>query len=505
MTLLDAAPAQALPRAKAILSDTTLVRAGSGLLIAPNLLLAWGLRGLPAIVLAIGCALAFVLVAGLRADARSSLAAAVDKRLLATCGALSLGVLLLGGETHLFYANADWLMRDAVLSDLTRYGFPVAYRYEGEEYLLRAPLGMYLLPAALGQLAGLKAAHVALLAQNVTLLALCLYFVARLATARTEIVLSLFLLFSGLEIVPTLLISGSSFSDQIEWWFGYAQYSAHLTQLFWVPNHSLPGWWCAVLLLLFVRREIDLSVLIATFVATPLWSPLSAAGAAVLIAVVAALRARELISPRNMAAVVAGLCFVPAAVYLTIDAGTVKHFWIVGVEGFAVLYIAFIMIEIPHAGIVLACWSKIDARERSLVVASIAILLVLPFYSFGPNNDLAMRASIPALFLLAFFFARLVASMVAERQRLAIYAAVIVVVSLAAPLQEALRALFLPAYAISDCNFLSSWKRADPHHFPSNYLARRANVAPLLVEPNAPALEIEDRRCWPDHSLIGDR
>ncbi len=487
------------------LSNRLLVRIGCSLFIVPDLLLATGFRAPAALVLSLGCALALALIWRQRGDAAPLSAAAVDIRTLAACAGAAAGLLLIGGEAHLFYTNWDWLIRDAVLSDLVRQGFPLFYRYEAQDYLLRAPLGMYLLPAAIGHVAGLTAAHVALLAQNASLLTLCLYFVAQLSKARRLLsFLLLVVLFSGLDVLPQLFLHGLDMPDHLEWWSAFFQYSSHVTQLFWVPNHALPGWWFAVLLLLFARGEVDFAVLLVAFVAMLLWSPLAAIGAAPFLAIVGLRLGRGLFAPRILAAGLAGLCFTPVAIYLTIDAAAVQHFWLIFVDGFAFAYVVFIAVEIPHAAIVFAAWSKIEASDRALIATAIAILLVIPIYLFGPSNDLAMRASIVPLFLLAFGFAKVAASTPRDGKPLASIISAIAILSAATPLLEVKRAFVEPAFAISDCDFLTSWRKADPITWPSNYLARIAAVPSWLIEVNDARLTIEDRKCWPDHPRLTD-
>jgi hypothetical protein len=274
--------------------------------------------------------------------------------------------------------------------------------------------------------------------------------------------------------------------------------------LFWVPNHALPGWWTSLLLLLLAREEIDLAILAGLFAATLLWSPLAAAGAAPLIALGALRLGRGLLTPRNVAAGAAGLCFLPIALYLTIDAGSVPHGWLSATPGFLLLYAAFILVEIPHAGIVLARWTSFAESERALLAASLAVLLLLPLYSFGPNNDLAMRASIPALFLLAFAFAEIAIATPRDGGLFASAISALVIVSAATPAMEIKRALVSPAFAISDCNLLTSWRKTDSHVFPTNYLARAATAPPWLATSAGVRLELEERRCWPDHPYLPD-
>jgi len=110
------------------------------------------------------------------------------------------------------------------------------------------------------------------------------------------------------------------------------------------------------------------------------------------------------------------------------------------------------------------------------------VLLILPAFEFGHSNDLAMRASIPPLFLLAFAFARLCASLLQTKERsgLALAAGMIVLFGAATPGLEIARA-FLPAFVISDCNFLTTWRKSAPGSNGANYLSRLESMPEWLV------------------------
>ncbi len=102
----------------------------------------------------------------LRSDQPDGLAKSQGARLSAACAVAAFALTTIGGEGRLFPATADWLIRDAILHDLVQQAWPFAYRIDGKDWTLRAPLGMYLIPALCGKLAGLFAAHLALWAQN---------------------------------------------------------------------------------------------------------------------------------------------------------------------------------------------------------------------------------------------------------------------------------------------------------------------------------------------------
>ena len=101
-----------------------------------------------------------------------------------------------------------------------------------------------------------------------------------------------------------------------------------------------------------------------------------------------------------------GVAFLPIAIYLTAGSATIANGWIVGISGFVPLYLFFLVVEIPHALFLARYRETIAAEDRSLLLASVAVLLALPTYFFGPFNDLSMRGSIGPIAVLAFCFAR---------------------------------------------------------------------------------------------------
>ncbi|MEK4032796.1 hypothetical protein WOC76_02280 [Methylocystis sp. IM3] len=491
----------------------------SFLFLLPNLLFATALRPLPGVIVVAASAGAFALLWRGTRESRV-LGASVDAVSLAFCLAGGVGLCLLGGEGHFFYSTADWLIRDAVLADLVRNGTKVIYRYGDQDYLLRAPLGMYLSPAVVGRMFGLYAAHLALLAQNAVIVGAILYLTSTLAEVRKAPFILLMVMFSGLDILGVLAAEaveaakGEPFKifSHIEWWSAYfspvpLQYSSFVTQLFWVPNHMAPGWWFALIVLLHVRGEIAFSALLAACLPLLLWSPLAMLGAAPFVAWLA-LRApgRGFLTAEMVLAAMAGLCFAPVALYLVMDAGAVPHEWLAFRDGFLRTYFSFVFVEIPQAAVLVYAWRKIAGPDRGPLVLALVLLLVIPLYSFGPSNDFAMRASIPALFLLAFSFARIAVLTPRDNSAFPTLISSLVLISAATPLLE-LKNAFSGAYGVSDCNMMTAWRKTDGFAFPTNYLAREEKVLPWLISVgDGPApLTVETRRCWPDHPLLDDR
>ena len=480
----------------------------SGAFIAPDLLLAMSLRPLPGALVAAGCIGAMLLILrGGPTSASGLLARPIEGRRLAACMALALGLLILGGEAHLFYANVDWLTRDAVLADLVHAAKPV-YLAAGRLYVLRAPVGMYLTPALVGRALGLYAAHIALLAQNALVLGIALYLLALLGRGwRT---LGVLLLFGGLCVVWRVIaapLAGRmdqllSVAAPLDQWNLYFQYSSSVTQLFWVPNHALPGWWLAVLLLLYVEREVDAAVIGVSIAALALWSPLAVLTAAPLALAAAPSRLGEMVrAPRTWIGVAVASAFLPVAAYLTLAAGSICHEMSAAQPHFLGYYLIFVIIQLAAAAFIALERRRLSPRLHGLFWASVVILLALPILHYGPNNDLVMRASIPPLTVLAFCFADVLSRLRGVAPGAWRIGLLILAVGSASAGAEVARALTVARYAISDCTLLESARQLDQQGVPTNYVVAVSGVpAWLMSVPDTRPRSTKAgaaRACWP--------
>jgi len=320
---------------------------------------------------------------------------------------IALLLCLLGGEGRLLYANPDWAVRDAVLADLAARPWPVHYTAaELPALVLRAPLGLYMLPALVGQVAGLNAAHLALLAQNTLLLAGVFATVtAKVASLRTRLgVAAVFVAFSGWDVVGTqlngytLVFPGASpYAPHLEWWATPFQYSSLITDLFWAPNHALPAFALVALYTAWRSGAASSLHLAAMLGLTLLWSPLVVIGALpfVLLALLTDIGQRRmgLLAPAVLAPLAAAL--LPVAVYLTLDDAKVTQGLNTERADFLFRYARFIALDLVPLLVLGLVWVRAQPRSARLdLLACAVLLLALPFYRIGGSNDLLMRASI---------------------------------------------------------------------------------------------------------------
>lgn len=486
-----------------LVTHRALIDAVSGLFILPNVVFAGWLQPVPAGLLLAGCLVGFALIHRTpAADADGWLERPVSLGRLQMLIAVSAVIFLLGGEGHFFYPNPDWLIRDAVLADLVRGSTIPTYSLTGSDYLLRAPVGMYMLPALVGRLVGLSGAHFALLGQNSLLLGAILYILT--SGTRGPARLWILLLFAGICVLPRLTFGFDGLNTlrtarPLDEWAPGLQFSSTITQFFWVPNHALPGWWIATLALLCRRDRALLPVLLVATGSLVIWSPL-----AVLPSVPFAswllIQAgwRTLGTGRIWVGAAAAACFAPAAIYLVLGSGEIAHAVQDGSPDFLILLGLFLVVQLPSAAFVLARRKHLPDELRGLFGVSLAILVVLPFVSFGPANDLVMRSSIPALVIVALSFAEVLLRLPPEQVDWRRTGIVLVAVGSLSAVVEITRAVRTPTFAISDCTLLEASAGVGETGVPTNYIVPLSRVPDwLIVPPTTGLVSVPARQCWP--------
>jgi hypothetical protein len=485
------------------LRNRHLLFAVSGLFAASSVLLASSFTLTPA--LAVSLSIGVLLFAVASGPAGALLLRPVEWRWLGACLLIATLISVVGGQGHFVFAKDDWLYRDAVLADIVKGWLPVVYADGDQSWLLRAPLGMYLLPGALGHVFGLYAAHLAQLAQNSLIFGAILYLMTLVWPTRRLLFVALFILFSGVDAIPVLLRTGGShLFVNLAYWSEYWDYPPNLGQYVWSPNHALPGWWFATLAVLYLKKETDLATLAAISVPLALWSPLMLVGAAALFAFFV-LRAPGDMADRRFAVVCAGAAaFLPVLTYLGTDSGSVPRKWLIFEPDFTELYLFFIPFALPQVFFLLFLRRRVEPWLRSTLYVVIALLLILPVYQFGPGvmNDFSTRVQIVPRTLLAFGFNALVIELLVSGSRAIVAAALLVVVEAVSPTLDVSHALVTPAFGVSECNLVTIHEKLHPKSDLSSYFARLRFVPEWIrgTADRAPPLSNENRICWPERA-----
>lgn len=402
---------------------------------------------------------------------------------LAGCFGVALTLYLLGGEGRLFYSNVDWIVRDAVLRDMAVHPWPFAYAARGEPEILRAPIGMYLVPALAMKAGGQVAGDVALLVQNSALLTMLLGLAAPLfASARARVVaLAVVVAFSGMDLIGAMLVDGIPgflARDHAEWWT-VLQFSSHITQAFWAPQHALSGWIGAVCFLLWHDRRLPLGVFLMLVPLTLLWSPLGAMGTVpfAALAVARTLIARDVRVADIACPALACAFVVPTLLYLGAAGETVGIR--LQIDRWQSLLVLHLLETLPFAWIALR---RAPYRfGRAVPAIAIGTLLAVSAFRIGWSPDLTMRASISALLILSVLLAhRLLEADRAERW---VIVGLLAVGSYTGFL-ELRRAFAWPAAPPPRCSFIRAFDDwgPNPDAAKSNYLAAVRRL-PSVIRP----------------------
>jgi hypothetical protein len=415
------------------------------------------------------------------------------------CLAVAIVLLLLGGEGRIFYANLDWIVRDAVLDDMIRWPWPFAYAGHGAPLVLRAPLGMYLLPALAGKLAGQGGADATLLVQNGLLLSILLALGSTLfSTARARrIALVVVIAFSGMDTIGQLVTDPAGLlplDAHISAWMEI-QYSAQLTQLFWVPQHALCGWFGAVLFLLWRDDRIALGSFLGVVPLLLIWSPLGAMGTmpfAALAAIETMVRGRLTVRDIVIPLLALAVAILPA-LYLQAAAGRVG----VHLEGLPPgRYLFFEMIEVLP--LLLSVWmaSRFSRFGMATGLLVSACLLLFPFIVVGTGVDFVMRASIPALAILSVMVADLLSRPLPPRLRAGLVT--ILAIGALTPARELYRAVLLDSVPTPACDLWTVADRVWPQYGKDTYFASEAAL-PSILRPASPHIvaPLHAPLCWP--------
>ncbi len=332
-------------------------------------------------------------------------------------GLTSLAWVATSGVWNLgFGRTQDWdVMRNDMLSTLTKYSWPVTNTFADSSSLwtMRHYLAFYLPGPLIGKATG-ENLSVTLFATGIWMalgvwiaFLLLLDLFSRFGN-RKYIILFLFAGFSGLDAIgsriqgtlslrPSSLIKGG----HIEWWAERFQFSSNSTLLHWVPQHAIPSWIGALLVIHIVRSRKSLSLIPIISVAMVLWSPFSALGVtllALLLLINAGLFVEFINSIRALRFRTFAILLTAIPLVLFLQSGTseIPRSFLFSNGDFShnvALLAKFIPLEFGSIAILTGLIIRQKAKELAIISVALSMVLMVVI---GLNNDFAMRVS-PAL------------------------------------------------------------------------------------------------------------
>jgi hypothetical protein len=341
---------------------------------------------------------------------------------------------LISGAGGFGHQQPDWWKHNSVLRDLVRQPWPVAYRTSEGPVALVYYVGYYLPAAVVGKLGGWEIANFALYGWTLLGMLLVGLWVVVLTRAHPLLCAVVLVTFSGIDVWSNTLEdglrntleevrAGSFFRSQRLYLYGSVA-----TSLYFAPQQALAAWLCTSLLLDAVARRDGAFPVLLLGSLSLLWSPFVSIGLAALAWIPIVLapgpwrgRIRRQLSLPNLAGAAVALLLVayfvarwgPYAlpeVYFTgirftrnglalFSYDVTLGYWL---RTWALLCLTdFALLALP---LLLAhrAFRRISGPGL-LLLAATATLVVLPVFRYGYYNDLVMRASLPALFVLLVF------------------------------------------------------------------------------------------------------
>jgi len=345
----------------------------------------------------------------------------ISKQTIVLIFALVLAWVLLSGVGGAFPQKADMHWRNAILHDLINYSWPVRYS-DGFDSSLTYYIAFWMVPAIFGKIAVLFAGAqagwivaniVSALYCAVIIFAVMLLIMSHLNVSsrnRTLLVLLILVMFSGMDVIPTIIsqILSKDFelATHLEWWT-YVQYSSNTTQIFWVVNQAIPSW--LVVSLLLHENKMNhfafLGLLLLPFGPLPFLGVFFLMVTQAFIKVVSAKDnklgvqyTREAVSIPNLVAI---LTILPIF-YLyyhsnaTVSTSTALEAGSNWNDLYPGSYIIFLLIEFML--LVILLWKSYF--NMPFFALSTFGLIVAPLFKFGSAQDFSMRVTIPFLFII---------------------------------------------------------------------------------------------------------
>ncbi len=314
----------------------------------------------------------------------------------------------------------DWEKHNAVLEDLVNHSWPVYYYNDGEHSMLTYYIAQYLVPAVMGKLFhSFRVAEVTLYVWNVIGLFLVWLEMVRSLKVKGYIRQILCLVLIVFFSLPFRICSGVTdiFTDvpvyDINWYILnrdtgiILQYTSNYSMLLWVFPQAIVPW---LTTLLFIENREKICYYIPLMMPMILYATLAFAGIVVLAvgyAVYVLVRDRnfkkwilQIFSGENLLTLATLSLMLLMYLYgnITLEKPATSGFALIHYGEQWYIYFIFIgTMVFPYA----LCLFR-QYRKDVLYWMSVVILAGLPLIRMGFNNDLMMRGSIPATFILMY-------------------------------------------------------------------------------------------------------
>jgi len=347
---------------------------------------------------------------------------------------LALFISYFTGVGEFVWTTYDHAFRRAMLKDLIDYSWPVIYSpsTQTNQYVVQI-INMkdnafyvyylcYWLPAALvGKVCGFTVANIFLLIWNSLGIVITVLGMSLFAKRPSYSTMFMFMCFSGLDVIPYYLHELINYQD---WWWveGYVtnmSLISNVNSLMNIYNQCIPCWIITLLIIMAINNR-SIGLIGSMLFAYSPWGTIGLLPIAIvkvfqrkMAAKTMKKRVVNILTIQNILPAILML-FVFGSYYMcksdaTSVSGFTASFFDTKIH-FAISYIVLIVIEVVPVFIFLFR----NYKKNPLFWASIAILLILPFYKITEQNDLLMRGAMAPLFVLCVFAGKRLSEISAE-------------------------------------------------------------------------------------------
>lgn len=327
---------------------------------------------------------------------------------------------LLSGAGHRGFADGDGYKHNAILNDLISYDWPVLYRQvQSKDLVYLCYYFAFYLPAAfVGKLFGWKAANIFLFGWTLCGATLSVtWFLSLYKKGNKVLYALLFIFFGGLDALGRLImrskvVNGSDW----EWWARNWQYSGNTTLLFYVPQHALIGWILAGIIAYGLFNKKPFPFFIVLLFCVPLWSPFVFLGLLPFSCIYLYQNRKTIVLGEWILALLFLIFqlfyFASNLTFLVKETGASAWLWQIEKIAHSFVLVRLFLFYLFEFGIYVIFVfffrkSFKDQNRKIIFGLSLLILFILPWYKMGLLNDFVMRTSIPALYMVCFFWSEL--------------------------------------------------------------------------------------------------
>jgi len=324
---------------------------------------------------------------------------------------ITLAWIFFSGSGGFSFQNGDWIKHNAIFNDLIQLDWPVTYQLpDNTTVFLNYYLGWYMIPALAGKLYGLSGAFIVQFIWTTLGVVLSLVWLSKLIKKPHRLLYVMFIFFATADSLGIILLRNVNllnFITPLEHWSTH-EYSSFTTLLYWVPGQGI-GIWIVMSILINLykeKRPQDLLIWIALLM---FWSPLGVIGMSPFISYMAyrqikgGLKVNREIYLKNMSAIIILFffyLFFSANIFASLYSKDFRGMWradsVITWGRFGVFLFSESLLPLL---LIFLSRKYLDETLKKFFYISIPILIFIPFFKYGLLNDLVMRGSIPALFV----------------------------------------------------------------------------------------------------------